>query len=149
MGRIFLGDTFNEIFKTNFSISEDEVFETYNNPDFIQELKFGVKLFIKGINKEERRDKLLLCVQDKGDYSLFAFSYWLPEELVDSCANPLNILREFVLMFGSIIKVGYSESLFIEETTVALEPGLMHLEQVIQVLGSEHIPCQYYFFCGN
>ncbi len=35
MGRIFLGDTFNEIFKTNFSISEDEVFETYNNPDFI------------------------------------------------------------------------------------------------------------------
>jgi hypothetical protein len=149
MGRISLGDTFNEIFKTNFSISEDEVFETYNNPDFIQELKIGVKLFIKGINKEERRDKLLLCVQDKGDYSLFAFSYWLPEELVDSCTDPLNILREFVLMFGSIIKVGYSESLFIEETTVALEPGLMHLEQVIQVLGSEHIPCQYYFFYGN
>ncbi|MBG1270298.1 hypothetical protein [Nostoc sp. WHI] len=146
MNKLFLGDVFNHIFKSNFSISEDEVFETYNNPDLIQELKIGVQLFIKELNNEEHKSNLLLCVQDKGNYNLFAFSYWIPKELVVSFTEPLSILQEFVVTFGSRIKVGYAEDFFVSETTVALESRLKHPYQVIQVLGSKHIPCEYYLF---
>jgi len=149
MTKLFLGNEFNDVFESNFSITEDEVCETYNNPDLVQELKIGVKLSIKKLNKEGHRSNLLLCVQDKGDYSLFIFSYWIPEEAVISFAEPLSILQNFVATFGCRIRVGCTEDFFITEATVALKHSLKHPDQVIQVLGSEHVPCQYYFFHNN
>jgi hypothetical protein len=149
MSNLFLGDVYNEIFKPNFAINEDVVVATYNEPDFTQELKIGVKLLLKRVSNNNTKSYLLLCIQKRNNAYFFAFSYWIPEALVSSSIELLDILSKFINIFGMTIRVGCIEDRFILETTVSLDSTLRHPEQVINILGSPHIPCEYYFFDNN
>jgi hypothetical protein len=149
MMKLLLGDTYKQIFK-NFQIEESQIFATYNNPDYTQDLKLGVRLFLKRIGNNSTRSYLLLCSKELeshiNNYNVLAFAYWIPRDLIESTEDLLSVLRKFVSIFGCRIRIGRIEDKFISETKIALNSRYRSPEQIIEILQPKHIPCEFYYF---
>ena len=143
MIRLFLGDAYNQEFKSRFSITEDNIFSTYNEPDSFQDLEIGVRLSIKRVSNQKQKSYLLLCTQRKDNYCLFGFSCWVPEKLIFS-SKPLDTLQAFADLFGLKIKVGNKEGKFIFKAKTLLDSRLLNPFQLVEVLDSENIPYHQY-----
>lgn len=145
MIKLFLGDVYDQGFKSRFGITKDNIFSTYNEPDSFQDLEVGVRLSIKRLDNQKQKSYLLLCTQRKDNYCLFGFSYWIPEKLISS-SKSLDTLQAFADLFGFKVKVGNKEDKFIFKAKVLLNSKLLNPFQLVEVLDSDDIPYHQYMF---
>jgi hypothetical protein len=147
MKDFIFGDMF-IFFKEQFNIEERDIFATYYEFDKQQALKAGAKIFFKELNKDDKRKNLLLCIRSSSQSEQFAFSYWIPESIVQKGDSLLNILEIFCKEFGCKIRVskkntGYFFSLaeFATHMKEIQDPN-----EVVENLESVDIPCKTFFF---
>jgi len=80
------------------------------------------------------------------DEILFAFAYWIPKKLIINEIALIDILEIFVDEFGCRIKISDKEGFFIRKAQKLIQHKLESLDEVIEILGSIHIPCEIYLF---
>lgn len=140
-----LTDAFYRIVNDILYVDEEIILNTYKNPTLTQQLENSITLFLKEFGNN-RLSNLLLASQKVNDENLFAFAYWIPQELVSTDIPLLDTLEVFAHNFGCKIRVSTSEGYFIRNARKLIQGKLESPNQLMEILGSVHIPCESYVF---
>lgn len=142
---LILTEAYHKVYKNKFHIDEFQVYEAFNLSTAIQKLENNVTLHLKEF-KKGRYAYLLLATQLVKSEILFSFAYWIPSELISQNVPLLDVLKMFAHNYGCKIKIGTTEGYFIENTRRLIHGNLESPNQLMEILGSVHIPCESYVF---
>lgn len=145
MNNIILGDNFNNIFKKQLKVEENIVVSTFESPYKTQFLKNDISLYLKRFH-DNKLSHLLLCTQVVNGEMLFAFAYWIPRKFISNEVDLLDTLEIFANNFGCRIKISDKKGYFIKEAKRLIQGKLESPNQVMEILGSKHIPCESFLF---
>lgn len=145
MATLQFKDAFDEIFKENLKVTEDIVIEVYEQPTKEEHLENGIALFLKEFDNNHLT-YLLVATQNVNNEEIFAFAYWIPKQLVRLDISLVDIIEVFANNFGCKIKISENEGYLIRKIKKLVYGKLESPNQIIEILGSVHIPCQYYLF---
>lgn len=144
MKKLELGDSFEQIFKERIKISYEQVQLAYETPDKVQHLENEVTLHLKTF-VHAVKSQLLLATTLVQEQQLFAFAYWIPEEIISKDVSLLDLLELFANRYGCKIKVGETTGFFIGKTTKLIY-GTLESQEIIELMCSNQTPCNYYCF---
>ena len=142
---ITLTDSFYNIFKDKYYVDNESVVNTYKFPIVTQQLENNITLYLKNFDNT-RLSNLLLATQRVNNEILFAFAYWLPQSIISTDIPLLDTLEVFANQFGCKIRVSSNEGYFIREARKLIQGNLESPDQLMEILGSVHIPCESYVF---
>ena len=145
MKELLLKDNFHQIFKEKLKVDENTVLDTYDNSDKKEALENNIFLFLKKFDNNHLTH-LLLATQVVNDEMNFAFAYWIPDNLINPEVTLLGLLEVFANKFGCKVKIAETEGYFIRKTRKLIQGKLESPNQVLEILGSVHIPCESYLF---
>ena len=142
---LILTEAYHKVYKNRFHIVESQVYEAFNLSTAVQRLENNVTLHLKEF-KEGMCAYLLLATQLVESEILFSFAYWIPSGLLSKNVPLLDVLKMFAHNYGCKIRIGTTEGYFIENTRRLLDGNLESPNQLMEILGSVHIPCESYVF---
>lgn len=145
MAKIQFKDAFREVFKDKLKVTESIVLDTCKNPTKKENLENNITLFLKEFDNNHLTH-LLVATQNVNNEELFAFSYWIPKQLLSIDISLIDILEIFANSFGCKVKIAENEAYFFRKTRKSIQGKLESPDQIMEILGSVHIPSQSYLF---
>ncbi len=145
MTEFILGESFYQIFEDKLKVEKKNVLDTYNFPTRIESIDNDITLFLKKY-LNGKLSHLLLATQRVNNEEVFSFAYWIPDKFVNNEVSLISILEIFANNFGCKIKISGYEGYFIKKSRKLIHGKLESLNQLMEILGSEHIPCESYLF---
>lgn len=140
-----LTEAYHKVYKNKFHIDESQVYEAFTLSTVAKKLENNVTLHLKEF-KNRKYAYLLLATQLVKSEILFSFAYWIPSELISQNVPLLDVLKMFAHNYGCKVKIGTTEGYFIENTRRLIHGNLESPNQLMEILGSVHIPCESYVF---